>query len=114
MSINRRKFIAGLGLILIPTGAYAHRGKFKHWHRRRPAARRLIRRRVAWRIVGGRRRLIVPLAVAVGWELVVDDRVTVVREVHTHHIVVEHADGSLQRIDSVKEDTAQNTQTIAG
>lgn len=116
MSISRRNFALGLVALLIPVTASAHRSKRKHRHKYplRPAARRRFRRRVGWRMVAGRRRLVVPLALAVGWELVVDNRVAVVREIHTHHIVVEHSDGSRESIDSLSEDTNQNSEQYTG
>jgi bifunctional DNA-binding transcriptional regulator/antitoxin component of YhaV-PrlF toxin-antitoxin module len=57
---------------------------------------------------------VVPTALAIGWELVVDDRVVVVTEVHEHRVVVEHADGSKESIDVVKEDSGENAEDLEG
>ena len=59
--------------------------------RERRVIRRRIRRHILWRTVAGRRLLVVPLAVAVGEELAIDNRVVV-----------------------VKEDTPENTRTEEG
>ena len=67
-----------------------------------------------WRTTAGRRLLVVPLAVAVGWELMVDDNVVVVKEVHTEYVVVEKSDGSSEKIDIVKEDTDENSEELEG
>lgn len=65
-------------------------------------------------MVRGRRRLIVPLGLAVGWELMVDNRVVVVREVHEHHVVVSYQDGSTEAVDIAREDTDENSQDLTG
>jgi bifunctional DNA-binding transcriptional regulator/antitoxin component of YhaV-PrlF toxin-antitoxin module len=79
----------------------------------RRRVRRRHRRRVTWRVVGDRRRLVVPVALAVGWELAVDDRVVVVHEVKTVEgaevVVVKNADGSTEEIEIDREDTAENS-----
>jgi hypothetical protein len=74
----------------------------------RREVRRIIRRRVIWREIEGRRRLVVPLAVAVGWNLDYDGRVVVVKEVRPELVVVTNPDGTEATIDVVKEDTAEN------
>ena len=56
----------------------------------------------------------VPLAVAVGWELMLTDRVVVVKEVHEHTIVVENADGTRETIEVAKEDTDDNAIDLEG
>jgi hypothetical protein len=119
MSFSRRGVLAVL-LVLLTPSAWAHPGPHRHPHGgprrriRRRVMRRRIRRAVLWRTVGGRRLLFVPLAVAVGWELLVDDKVVVVKEVHTHHIVVEHSDGTTQKLDVKKEDTKENKKDLEG
>ncbi len=123
MAFSRRVFLAGLLtlLTLLAPAALAHPGKHRHRHgpkrpriRRRRVRRRRTRRRVRWRVVRGRRRLIVPAAVAVGWEIVEGDKVMVVREVHEHRIVVEHSDGTIQEIEVEKDDTPENTEDLEG
>ncbi len=120
MSVSRRVLLTGLLLLISPT-ALAHPGRPGHSHRakrrrkvRRRVRRRRIRRRVGWRLVRGRRVLVVPLGIAVGWELVVDDHIVIVKEVHTHKIVVEKTDGSVQSIDVEKGDTAENAKDLEG
>lgn len=121
MALSRRVFFFGvLGLAAAPT-ARAHPGKHRHPHgprrrvkRRRRVRRRRVRRRVSWRVVRGRRRLVVPLGLAVGWELMFDDRVVVVREVTETRIVVEHAQGSTETLAIVREDTDENLAELEG
>ena len=60
-------------------------------------------------MVGGRRLLIVPLAIAVGWKFLKDDKVVVVKEVHKHTIVVEHTNGKTEEIQIVKGVTKENS-----
>ena len=70
--------------------------------------RRRIRRRVAWRVIGGRRALVVPVAVAVGWELTVDARVVIVRELRPDVIVVVDERGAREELPYVREDDDVN------
>lgn len=77
--------------------------------------RRRFRRRVIWRTVGARRALVVPLAIAVGWELAVDKRVVVVHEVRPEVIVViDPKTNAREEIAIVREDTAENTKELEG
>lgn len=119
-AVSRRVVVTGL-LALVALPALAHPGRHRHPHGRGPRVRprrrirrRRVRRRVVWRTVRGRRVLVVPTALAIGWELVVDDRVVVVTEVHEHRVVVEHADGSKESIDVVKEDSGENAEDLEG
>lgn len=117
--LSRRELLIAL-LSLTAAPALAHPGLHRHPHRRRGrrirrrVRRRRIRRRVIWRTVGPRRLLVVPLAIAVGWELAVDERVVVVREVHVDHVIVTNADGKTEKIDVAKEDTAENAKELEG
>ena len=117
--LSRRDLLGAL-VALAAAPAAAHPGFHRHPHRRRVrrvrrrVRRRRIRRRVAWRMFGPRRLLVVPLAVAVGWELMVDDRVVVVHEVHEHHVVVKHADGKSEKLEIHKEDDAENSKELEG
>lgn len=64
---------------------------------------------MAWRVIAGRRVVVVPVAVAVGWELNVDDRVVVVREVRPSSVVVVPiAGGAPEELEIQKEDTSEN------
>lgn len=56
----------------------------------------------------------VPLGVAVGWELMVDDRVVVVHEVKPDVIIVKDASGKTEEIAVVKEDTDDNKVELEG
>jgi bifunctional DNA-binding transcriptional regulator/antitoxin component of YhaV-PrlF toxin-antitoxin module len=70
---------------------------------------------VAWRVITGRRVAVVPVAVAVGWELNMGDRVVVVREVRpTTVIVVPAAGGAPEEIEMQKEDTPENSADEQG
>jgi len=115
----RREFLAAV-IALASAPALAHPGFHRHPHRRRVRRvrrrirRRRIRRRVIWRTIGPRHLLVVPLVVAVGWELLVDDRVVVVHEVHHDHIVVKRSDGRTEKIETVKEDTEENSKELEG
>ena len=119
MDASRRSFLIGL-LVLLAPPALAHPGHHRHPHvrrhrgRRRRVHRRRVRRRVVWRTNRGVRRLVVPVAVAPGWELVVDDRVVVVKQVHPDAIVVAHADGTTEKIPVRKQDTEENKQDLEG
>ena len=120
MGHTRRALLIGL-LALLPSAAFAHPGLHRHPHRgarrrriRRRVHRRRVRRRVRWRVVAGRRLLVVPLAVAVGWELALDDRIVVVKEVHGETLVVVHADGKRETVEIVREDTDENARELEG
>jgi len=125
----RRRFLAtlgaALGVSLLPAGA-AEAGLFRRRRRHRRRVRRRIRRRVKYRMVHGRRVLVVPVAVAAGWELALDDRVVVVKEVRvvetdgvkTETILVTDvgapADAEPEEIAILREDTKENTQEMEG
>lgn len=84
--------------------------------------RRRFRRRVATRIVFGRRFWVVPVALAVGWELVHENRVVVVRETRiverdgnrVEVAVVADSSGKTEEIEIVREDTRENSQELEG
>jgi hypothetical protein len=60
-------------------------------------------------VVTGRRVAVVPVAVAVGWELALGPRVVVVREVRpTTIMVVDVAGGAPEEIEVAREDNAEN------
>ena len=114
MSISRRSFMAALIAILASPTTLVHSGPPRRRRRRRRVRRRRLRRRVLWRTIGGRRLLVVPLAIAVGWELLKDDKVVIVKEVHTHKIVVEDTNGKTETIEIIKEDTKENLHDLEG
>ena len=90
--------------------------------RRRRRIRRRHRRRVGWRKLGTRRRLVVPVALIVGWELVVDDRVVVVRAIQAREsegvsvevVTVVASDGSEQTVEILREDSSENGEELEG
>jgi hypothetical protein len=70
-------------------------------------------------VAGARRLLVVPLALAVGWELAVDDRVVVVHEVKNPSpdvtvVVVRDGSGKTEEIEVVREDNADNAVELDG
>jgi len=77
--------------------------------------RRRHRRRVAWRVITGRRVLVVPVAVAVGWELEKDGHVVVVHEVRSPSvIVIRYPDGRSEEVECAREDTPENGAELQG
>ncbi len=89
----------------------------------RRRTRRRIRRHVAFRVVAGRRIWVAPVALAIGWELALDDnRVVVVKEtkfversgMRVEVVVVQGADGKTEELEIVRENTAENTKDLQG
>jgi hypothetical protein len=104
--------------------AAAQRGVIRRTHRRvRRRVRRRIRRRVTYRIVAGRWIWLAPVALAVGWELVLNNnRVVVVKETKiiersgtkVEVAVVQGADGKIEEIEIARENTTENAQDLQG
>ena len=94
----------------------------RHANRRRRRRRRRIHRNVAWRSVRGRRVVVVPVGLVVGWELSMPDRVVVVQEVKTvpvdggsqEYLVVVAPNGEREEIPIIREDTAENSKDLEG
>jgi hypothetical protein len=85
--------------------------------------RRRIRRRATFLIVAGYPVWVVPVALAIGWELVLNNnRVVVVKETKiiersgttVEVAVVQGADGKTEEIEIVREDTAENSEDLQG
>lgn len=119
MQLPRRRLLSLILASLITPSVFAHGGHHHHRHPhrgrvRRRVWRRRIRRHVAWQVIGARRLLVVPVALAVGWELFVDNKPVVVKEVHHHKVVVEHIDGKTETVEIVKQDTPENTKNHEG
>jgi hypothetical protein len=121
--MNRRSCIALVGSLLAAVGADAavlRRGVRRRMVRRR--VRRRFRRRVITRVVLGRRFWVVPLAVAVGWELVHDNRVVVVKEIKTvvrdgskvEVALVSDDTGKTEEVDILREDNRANAKDLGG
>jgi len=125
--MNRRNFFAALA---VPLGAVLaiHVSDVLAYDnprrrvRNRLRLRRRIRRHAFTRIRFGRPFWVVPVGLAVGWELAHDHRVVVVREtriveqggVRSEVAVVQDADGKTEQIDITREDTADNRKNLAG
>lgn len=126
--INRREATTGLlaFLSLLAVGeadAAPRRRKARRKRRRvRRRVRRRIRRRVVRRTVAGRRLWVVPVAAAVGWELMLDDRVVTVVEDKGPKadapdvvvLVVKDEAGKQETIEVVREDTDENGKDLQG
>ena len=116
--MNRRAIIGLLvsGVALWAGDAVAGPRRRRRVRRRfRRRVRRRIRRRAIWRPLGARRALVVPLAIAVGWELAVDSRVVVVHEVKPDVIVViDPKTNAKEELAMVREDTQENLKELEG
>lgn len=84
----------------------------------RRTVRRRHRRRVRRRVVAGASLLVVPTALAVGWELEVDRTVYVVKSVEprgdTEVVVLVAANGSTLTETILREDDAENSVELEG
>ncbi len=124
--MDRREFlttlataVAGLTLPLAasarprrrPTHRPARRTVRRHVRRR---VRRRIRRPVTYRTFAGKRRLVVPVAVAVGWELALDDQVVRVVAIEDDVMTVRFADGQVTDHAIHREDTVDNSLVLQG
>ncbi len=112
--------LAGLAVAAVEAEASPARRTIRRRTRRRTRrrVRRRHRRRVRRRVVAGRSVLVVPVALAVGWELVVDDRVWIVTRVYTVEGVetaeLKASDGTTRSEPIVREDTADNREELEG
>ena len=117
--IERRTLLqlaaAGIGVTLVGA-CFGRRARHRRRVRRRVRRRirRRIRRHVVWRTVGPRRLLVVPTAVAVGWELRIDARTVVVHEVRPDVLIVVDAGGAREEIAIHREDTPDNSAEQQG
>lgn len=119
----RRTFLIGLlgaAATLIFGGEAAARHPPGGPHRRRVRRRvrrrmRRMRRRVRWSMRAGRRALIVPVGLAIGWELMVENRLALVQSVNGGQVVVQYVDGgSVETVPVVMENTADNSEVLPG
>lgn len=84
--------------------------------------RRRMRRRVVTRMVLGRPFWVVPVGLAVGWELLHNERVVVVKETHfverddakIEVALVQDSTGKMEQVDILREDTADNRKNLQG
>jgi hypothetical protein len=104
-------------------GAVQRRAVRRARRRVRRRVRRRIRRRVAFRTIAGRRLWVAPVALAVGWELLLDtNRVVVVKETkfverngsRVEVAVVQSTDGKTEEVEFVREDTSENGKDLPG
>jgi hypothetical protein len=130
-TMNRRRVLPSLAALfggifaLGATEVAGEQGRAVRRARRRVhrRVRRRIRRRVTFRTVAGRRVWVAPVALAVGWELALENnRVVVVREIRfversgarVEVAVVQGANGKTEELEIVREDTAENKQDLQG
>ena len=129
--MERRTFLAScvavLGAALMlgreaEAGPRARAARRRHRRRVRRRVRRRYRRRVGLRMWLGRPFWVVPVGVAVGWELVHRDRVVVVKETKVvmqddrkiDVLVVQDQKGKTEEVEVIREDTAVNRVALEG
>ncbi len=128
--MDRRQFLTGLvagavSLTLLPQLADAATPARRRRRRRRVRRRirRRVRRRVALRMVRGRRFWVVPVGLVVGWELMHEDRVVVVREIKMIEVegvktevavVVDPNAAAFEEIPIVREANQDNAVELEG
>jgi len=113
---------AVLSLIAGATAGPLARERRRRRRRVRRRIRRRIRRRVFFRMAAGRRLLIVPVAAAAGWELVVEKEVVVIKEVRavekggtpSEILVVVRTDGTEKEYAAAREDNKTNGADLEG
>lgn len=125
--MDRRVFVArciatlGFG-VLLGTKEGGAGPRRRHRRRVRHRIRRRHRRRVAIRMMFGRPFWVVPVGLAIGWELVHEDHVVIVKEVKVVErdnnkieiAVVQHTDGKTEEIEMVREDNDSNRKELEG
>ena len=125
--MNRRDFAAafaavfGAVLAVDPTNATAQPVRRRR-RRIRRRVRRRYRRAAVTRVVRGRRLWVVPVGLAIGWELVHDDRVVIVREIKVVErdgagvevAVVQDDAGKTEEVEVLREDTPDNRKELEG
>jgi hypothetical protein len=124
--MNRRNFVAtcasALGLVVLTAVSDSEAGRRAHRRRVRRRIRRRHRRRVAVRMMFGRPFWVVPVGLAVGWELVRANRVVVVHEIKVVErdntkievAVVADPDGKSEQIEITREDNDDNRKELEG
>ena len=124
--MNRRTFFTSLAAVFgaaLTFGSGGVEAQPRHpIRRRRLIVRRRHRRNVVVRIVNGRPFWVVPVALAVGWELVHLGRVVVVQETRVIEregkrvevAVVKDSAGKTEQVEIIREDTAENRVDLQG
>lgn len=121
--LTRLVTVLGGLLVLGSLGVEARpRPVARHRRRVRRRIRRRIRRRVIVRTIAGRPFWVVPVGLAIGWELMHEGRIVVVKEtkiieaggVKTEVAIVQGADGKTEQVSITREDTADNRKDLGG
>lgn len=124
--MNRRKLVAftlPLGIVLaLGAGESSAYDNPRRRIRPRLRSRRRFRRHAFTRVMFGRPVWVVPMGLAVGWELVHSDRVVVVREIKgverdgqkTEVAVVQEATGKPEEIEITRQDSTENAAELPG
>ncbi|MEQ1579487.1 MAG: hypothetical protein ABL964_02755 [Steroidobacteraceae bacterium] len=125
--MNRRGFftvlMAALSGALLAADAEAQVGVRRRARRRvRRRIRRRIRRRAVTRVVLGRPFWVVPFGMVVGWELMHENRVVVVKETKiieregrkVEVAVVQDDKGKTEEVEILREDNADNGKDLEG
>lgn len=129
--VDRRGALSVMGGLLVgvlalgvETAEAQRRPAVRRARRRvRRRVRRRIRRHVIFRMVAGRRLWVAPLALAIGWEMVLEaNRVVVVTDTRfversgarVEVVVVHGADGKSEELEIVREDTEDNRKDLDG
>lgn len=108
--------IAGLATASLSDAEANPRARSRVRRRTRRTVRRRVRRRhrrrVRRRVIAGRSVLVVPIGLAVGWELMIDDRVYVVTSINKveggETAELQASDGSVKSEPIHREDTDEN------
>ncbi len=123
--MRRREFFSAIAMpmaaiaILGASGSQAYPNSRR---KRRIRVRRRIRRVAFTRVVFGRPLWVVPVALAVGWELLHRDRVVVVKETRiverdgkkSEIAVIEDQHGQSDSVEITREDTTDNAANLPG
>jgi hypothetical protein len=125
--LNRRKLLSALTLplgiaLVLGAGESSAVDIPRRRVRHRLRVRRRFRRHAFTRVRFGRPFWVVPIGLAVGWELAHTNRVVVVREIRvverdgqkTEVAVVEDEAGKRDEIEITREDTAENSRDLPG
>ncbi len=124
--MNRRNLVAftlPLGIVLaLGAGESSAYDNPRRRVRPRLRARRRFRRHAFSRVMLGRPVWVVPMGLAVGWELVHANRVVVVREIKeierdgqkTEVAVVQEATAKPEEIEITRQDSAENSAELPG
>ena len=125
LRLSRREWLMGLvGVLLAIGGSEVEGGQRGRPARRRVRrrVRRRIRRRAIRRAVNGRPVWVVPVGLAVGWELALANRIVVVKEIkvverdgaRVQVAVVQDSSGKSEDVEILREDTDENRKELEG